>query len=55
MVQCVLFGATLLAANCLLGLIGAFFIIKDQLMYSEFRKKNVDVKSVSLNEELGQI
>ena len=33
----------------------SFFINKDKLMYSEFRKKYVDVKSVSLNEELGQI
>lgn len=33
----------------------SFFINKDQLMYSEFRKKYVSVKSVSLNEELGQI
>lgn len=33
----------------------SFFINKDKLMYSEFRKKYVDVKSASLNEELGQI
>jgi magnesium-transporting ATPase (P-type) len=33
----------------------SYFINKDKLMYSEFRKRNVDVKSASLNEELGQI
>jgi magnesium-transporting ATPase (P-type) len=27
----------------------SFFINKDKLMYSEFRKKYVDVKSASLN------
>jgi magnesium-transporting ATPase (P-type) len=31
------------------------FINKDNLMYSEFRKKPVNVKTASLNEELGQI
>jgi P-type E1-E2 ATPase len=33
----------------------SYFIMKDNLMYSEFRKKWVEVKSASLNEELGQI
>lgn len=33
----------------------SYFIDKDQLMYSEFRKKYCNVKSASLNEELGQI
>lgn len=33
----------------------SYFIDKDQLMYSEFRKKRANVKSASLNEELGQI
>ena len=33
----------------------SIFINKDQLMYSEYRKKFVSVKSASLNEELGQI
>lgn len=31
------------------------FIEKDQLMYSDYRKRGVQVKSASLNEELGQI
>ena len=31
------------------------FIEKDHLLFSEFRKKGVSVKSASLNEELGQI
>ncbi len=31
------------------------FIQKDQLMYSDYRKRGVQVKSASLNEELGQI
>ena len=31
------------------------FITNDKLMFSEFRKKPVEVKSSSLNEELGQI
>lgn len=29
--------------------------MKDQLMFSKFRNKFVEVKSASLNEELGQI
>ena len=33
----------------------SYFIDKDNLMYSSFRKKNANVKSASLNEELGQI
>ena len=33
----------------------SYFINKDTLMYSEFRKKSVTVKTASLNEELGQI
>lgn len=33
----------------------SYFINKDNLMYSEYRKKNVSVKTSSLNEELGQI
>lgn len=33
----------------------SYFIMKDQLMYSKFRNKFVEVKSASLNEELGQI
>lgn len=33
----------------------AIFINKDKLMYSEYRKKYSQVKSASLNEELGQI
>lgn len=33
----------------------SYFIMKDHLMYSKFRNKFVDVKSASLNEELGQI
>jgi magnesium-transporting ATPase (P-type) len=33
----------------------SYFIDKDKLMYSEFRKKYCNVKSASLNEELGQI
>jgi len=33
----------------------SYFINKDQLMYSSFRKKSANVKSASLNEELGQI
>ncbi len=33
----------------------SFFIAKDNLMYSAFRKKFVSVKTASLNEELGQI
>jgi len=33
----------------------SYFIMKDQLMYSKFRNKYVEVKSASLNEELGQI
>lgn len=33
----------------------SYFINKDHLMYSEFRKKSVSVKTASLNEELGQI
>lgn len=32
-----------------------YFIEKDHFMYSEYRKRNVTVKSSSLNEELGQI
>ena len=32
-----------------------YFIEKDQLMYSNYRKKYVSVQSASLNEELGQI
>lgn len=32
-----------------------YFIEKDQLMYSSYRKKYVSVQSSSLNEELGQI
>lgn len=31
------------------------FIEKDKLMYSDYRKRGVTVKSASLNEELGQI
>lgn len=31
------------------------FIEEDKLLYSNFRKKGVSVKSASLNEELGQI
>lgn len=33
----------------------SYFINKDKMMYSEFRKKMVSVKTASLNEELGQI
>jgi magnesium-transporting ATPase (P-type) len=33
----------------------SYFIDKDKLMYSDFRKKYSNVKSASLNEELGQI
>ena len=33
----------------------SYFILKDQLMYSRFRNKYVEVKSSALNEELGQI
>jgi magnesium-transporting ATPase (P-type) len=33
----------------------SYFIDKDKLMYSDFRKKYCNVKSASLNEELGQI
>lgn len=33
----------------------SYFIDKDRLMFSEFRKKSANVKSASLNEELGQI
>lgn len=33
----------------------SYFIDKDNLMYSDFRKKNCNVKSSSLNEQLGQI
>ena len=33
----------------------SYFIDKDRLMYSNFRKKYANVKSASLNEELGQI
>ena len=33
----------------------SYFIDKDRLMYSNFRKKGANVKSASLNEELGQI
>ena len=33
----------------------SYFIDKDRLMYSNFRKKGAIVKSASLNEELGQI
>ena len=33
----------------------SYFIDKDKLMYSELRKKYCNVKSASLNEELGQI
>ena len=33
----------------------SYFIDKDRLMYSSFRKKYCNVKSASLNEELGQI
>ena len=33
----------------------SYFINKDNLMYSEYRKKGASVKSASLNEELGQI
>lgn len=33
----------------------SYFIDRDRLMYSEFRKKYSNVKSASLNEELGQI
>lgn len=32
-----------------------YFIEKDQLMYSRYRKRKVEVKTSSLNEELGQI
>ena len=32
-----------------------YFIEKDQLMFSNYRKKYVSVQSASLNEELGQI
>jgi magnesium-transporting ATPase (P-type) len=32
-----------------------YFIEKDQLMYSDYRRKYVSVQSASLNEELGQI
>lgn len=32
-----------------------YFIEKDQLMFSNYRKKNVSVQSASLNEELGQV
>jgi phospholipid-transporting ATPase len=32
-----------------------YFIEKDQLMYSSYRKRKVEVKTASLNEELGQI
>jgi len=32
-----------------------YFIEKDQLMYSSYRKNYVSVKTASLNEELGQI
>ena len=33
----------------------SYFIDKDRLMYSTFRKKYANVKAASLNEELGQI
>ena len=33
----------------------SYFINKDKFMYSRFRKKGTQVKSASLNEELGQI
>jgi magnesium-transporting ATPase (P-type) len=33
----------------------SYFIDKDRLMYSDFRKRGPTVKSASLNEELGQI
>jgi len=33
----------------------SYFIAKDKMMYSKFRNKFVEVKSSSLNEELGQI
>ena len=33
----------------------SYFINKDRFMYSRFRKKGTEVKSASLNEELGQI
>lgn len=33
----------------------SYFIDRDRLMYSDFRKKFASVKSASLNEELGQI
>jgi P-type E1-E2 ATPase len=33
----------------------SYFINKDTLMYSQYRKKKADVKTASLNEELGQI
>jgi P-type E1-E2 ATPase len=33
----------------------SYFINKDTLMYSQFRKRKADVKTASLNEELGQI
>lgn len=33
----------------------SYFIEKDRLMFSEFRKKYCNVRSASLNEELGQI
>jgi magnesium-transporting ATPase (P-type) len=32
-----------------------YFIEKDRLMFSNYRKKNVSVQSASLNEELGQV
>lgn len=33
----------------------SYFIDKDRLMFSDFRRKGPTVKSASLNEELGQI
>ena len=33
----------------------SYFIDKDRLMFSNFRKRGAEVKSASLNEELGQI
>jgi P-type E1-E2 ATPase len=33
----------------------SYFIEKDRLMFSDFRKKYCNVRSASLNEELGQI
>ena len=33
----------------------SYFIMKDQLMFSRFRNKYVEVKTSTLNEELGQI